>query len=504
MDKLHFLLSNLSGPQWKMLLNYLRYFSVRKDADTQLIRLAEIIRGHKETSPSLDDCSRLLYGKMNYNAIQKAKSRLQRKVENLLLLDTGTEKRSDELDELDKNVIQIRRKVTLFHIILLHKTDTKQFLNSEMEEIIRLSRKYELYSTLVEQLKYKKWMYGLRQGKKIFSEINKEIAFYQRCNDALNKAADCYYLAVIRSVHSSKSDLATFRKFLRESIGSLRNEFQVTQSPLVFYYTKQLEIMLYDSENDLEAARTASLEMIRIINEHKSVFRKQRLAVAYDHLASCEIRSGNYESAAHFALDSKKYCKRNTVNYYAAIEYEFLARFYQDDLNGSQRLSQELLRSVKKEMGDFLFAKYLFYQSNVLYMQQKFKETLRLLNYKLQLSKDKQGWDVSIRILKIQTLIELGRLDEASTQVISLLKHADRSFSGSELKPREKLIIRTLRMLNREGFSASRIRVKIKRFTAVLTENPAYQWEPLSSELIPFEKWMDSHYFSAKKISVEK
>jgi hypothetical protein len=499
MDKLHFLLINLSAPQWKMLRNYLRYFSIRKDADTQLIRLAEIIRNHRDSSPSLEDCSRLLYGEMNYNAIQKAKSRLQRKVENLLLLDTGTEKRSDELDELDKNVILIRRKVTLFHIILLHKTDTKQFLNSEMEEIIRLSKKYELYSTLIEQLKYKKWMYGLRQGKKIFSELNKEISFYQRCNDALNKAADCYYLAVIRSMHTSKSDHAIFRKFLKDNIASLKSEFAVTNSPLVFYYTKQLEIMLHDAENDLEAARKASLEMIKIIHEHKSVFRKQRLAVAYDHLASCEIRSANYESAVHFAQESKKYCIRNTVNYYAAIEYEFLSRFYQDDLAGSQRLSQELLRSVKKEMGDFLFAKYLFYQSNVLYMQQKFKETLRLLNFKLQLSKDKQGWDVSIRILKIQTLIELGRLDEASTQVGSLLKHADRSFSGTELNPREKLIIRTLRMLNREGFSEARIRLKIKKSAHVLREHPAYMWEPLSSELIPFEKWLESHYNSGKK-----
>ncbi|MFI5148670.1 MAG: hypothetical protein ACHQRM_02990 [Bacteroidia bacterium] len=435
---------------------------------------------------------------MNYNAIQKAKSRLQRKVENLLLLDTGTEKRSDELDELDKNVILIRRKVTLFHIVLLHKTDTKHFLNSEMEEIIRLSKKYELYSTLIEQLKYKKWMYGLRQGKKIFSELNKEIAHYQLCNDTLNKAADCYYLAVIRSVHTSKSDRVAFHKFLKDSIGSLQNDYKATESPLVFYYTKQLEIMLHDSENDLDAARLASIEMIHIINENKSVYRKQRLAVAYDHLASCEIRSGNYESAVSFALDSRKYCKRNTVNYYAAIEYEFLARFYQDDVIGSHKLSQELLRSVKKEMGDFLFAKYLFYQSNVLYLQNKFRESLRLLNYKLQLSKDKQGWDISIRILKILMLIELGRLDEASTQVGSLLKHADRSFTGSELNPRERLIIRILRMLNREGFSASRIRVKIKKAVAMLQDSPVLAWEPLSSELIPFEKWLESHYSLSK------
>jgi hypothetical protein len=176
------------------------------------------------------------------------------------------------------------------------------------------------------------------------------------------------------------------------------------------------------------------------------------------------------------------------------VEYEFLARFYDEDLERSKSLSQILLKSAKNEMGDFRYAKYLFYQANVLCMQKKFKEANRVLNYKLQLSKDKQGWDLSIRILKIRILVELDRYDEASSQVSSLLKHVERSFSKDELKPREKLIIKTLRMLEHEGFSSIRILPKIEKACVHLSDHSIYPWEPISSELIPFEKWLSDKY----------
>jgi len=494
MNKIHYLLSRLSSPQLKMFRDYLHYFSVRKDPDTQLMRLADLLLQSQEEVPSLEDCSRVIYGSMNYNGIQKLKSRLQKKVENLMLMDTGTEKRDTGLDELDKYIIIIRRKVALFHILLLSGTDSSSFLTSEMEDIIRLSKKYELYSILVEQLKYKKWMLGLREGEKVLIEIGKQIAFYQRCDEALAKAVDCYYLAVIRNVHHSKSNQESLQKFLKKNIAFLQGEIKVTGSAMVQYYTKQLEAMYYDGLNKVERAQEAAIEMLKIIQGNKSVYRKQRLAIAYIYLSNCDIRMGIYDQAIAYAISAKKLCARNSVNYYASIDYEFLARLYDGDWTHCQRLSQELLRSVKKEIGDFSFAKYLFYQASVYYMNHKYKEALRLLNYKLQLSKDKQGWDVSIRILKIQTLVDMGMLDEASTQVLGLLKHVERSFFETEMKPREKLILKTLRLLEHEGFSGQRVKTKLEKSLELLRQNENYKWEPLSSELYPFENWLMARF----------
>jgi hypothetical protein len=414
-------------------------------------------------------------------------------VENLLLLDSGTEKREIGQDELDRYVVLIRRKVALFHI-LLSKTGNSALLVSEMEEIIRLSKKYELYSSLIEQLKFKKWLRSIREGEKVLYELNKEIEFYVRCNNALNKATDCYYIAMIRSNFKSSADKRLFQKFLRESIALLKEECKVTGSAIVSYYTKQLELMYHESLDNVKVTHDVCIELLKIVTTNKSVFRKQRVAIVYDHLASCDIRLGDFDLAVKNSLAAQKNFIRYSANYYTSVEYEFLARFYDEDLERSKSLSQILLKSAKNEMGDFRYAKYLFYQANVLCMQKKFKEANRVLNYKLQLSKDKQGWDLSIRILKIRILVELDRYDEASSQVSSLLKHVERSFSKDELKPREKLIIKTLRMLEHEGFSSIRILPKIEKACVHLSDHSIYPWEPISSELIPFEKWLSDKY----------
>jgi hypothetical protein len=494
MDKTHFLLRSLSPPQLKMLKDYLHYFSVRKDPETQLLKLADIIIQSGDEVPSLEDCSRMIYGTMNYNGIQKLKSRLRKKIENLLLLDTGTEKRDKGLDELDKYIILVRRKVTLFHVLLLSKTDSSRFLDAEMEEIIRISKKYELYSILIEQLKYKKWMVGLKEGEKEMNALSTDIKFYQKCEETLNKAVDCYYKAVIRTSHNTKSDRLGLQRFLKQSIRELGNENEAMGSAVVTYYSKQLEAMYYDSLHKISYSRQAAMEMLYIIKNNKSVFRKQRLAIAYIYLSNCDIRAGEYENAIQNASSARKYCLKNSVNYYGSVDYEFLARFYLSDLTGSQRLSHELLRSVKKEVGDFFFAKYLFYQASVYFALGRYKDTLRQLNFKMQLSKDKQGWDMSIRILKIQTTVEMSNLDDASAQVAALIKHAERAFLNGTLKPREKLILRTLRMLEHDGFSGLRIRQKLFKSYELLRNNVNYCWEPLSSELIPFESWLASHY----------
>jgi tetratricopeptide (TPR) repeat protein len=493
MEKLHFLIHSLSEPQKKILKVHLKYLGNRKGQDTQSLRLAEMLMKSADDVPSIEECSRQIYGSMNYGAIQKAKSRLVNKIKSLLVFDAGMEKRGDDEENLDRHGILIRWKTTLFHI-LLAKTGNSPLLLNILDEIIRLAKEYEVYSSLVEMLNFKKWMIGYRNGETVWTEMTEQVDFYKRCNDALMKAVDCYYLGVIRADFTDKANKRSYQYFLRDSIAELNEEYQATQSPIVAYYAKHLEIMYYESGNNIETTREVSLEMLRIIKENKSVHRRLRVANIYCKLASCDIRLENYDQAVENALEARKYFIKNTSNFYTAIDFEFLAHFYQHNFDKSKALCLLLLKSTQKEMGDFRYAKYLFYQANVYFMQAKFKEALAVLNFKLELSKDRQGWDLSIRLLKIQALIELDRTDEASTHADSLLKQAGRARVQENLTARSKLIVRILRMLNHEGFSGSRVRAKLEQYYKMLAFNATYSWEPLSSELIPFDRWLATHY----------
>jgi tetratricopeptide (TPR) repeat protein len=493
MEKLHFLIRTLSKPQRKILKVHLKYLSVRKDSETQLMKLADILLTCGSTPPTVEECSLLIYGKMNYASLQKIKSRLLQRVKSLLVFDVGMEKRGSDREDIDRYGIAIRWETTLFQI-LYNRTGNSPVLRSTMNEIIRLCKEYEYYPTLVEILNYKKWLTGYRQGEKVMAQLNEEVNLYKRCNDTLTKAKDYYLLAIVRSNFSTKDDMLAFQNFLRDAIAELNEESAGLTSPFIVYYIKHLEIMYYEAGKNFVVTREVCLELINIVKKNKSIYSKQRLAVVYGSIAVCDIKLGDYDLAVENALSAQRFSLRNTENYFAALEYEFVARFYQREIEKCKLVCAQLVKSAKKEMGEFRYAKYLFFQANVFYLQGRYKEGLALLNFKLELSKDKLGWDLSIRILRIQLLLEMGRMDEATTQFESLSKHASRSTSEEELKPRDKLILRILRMLNHEGYSGTRIRYKIEQNYKMLTEDKSCSWEPISSEMIPFDQWLATHY----------
>jgi hypothetical protein len=486
MEKLHTLLHNLTNPQLKLLKVHLRYISIRKEPDTQLIKLAELLIREKVEAPSLEFCSGAIYGKMNYPAIQKLKSRLMNKIHQVLLLDHGMENRGGEQDELDRYVLLIRRKVTLYHTLLMG-VGRRINLDGESEEIIRLSKKYELFSVLCEQLKYKKLLSGFRKGKKAFVRVNDDLMFYKRCNDVLDKATDYYHLAVINSDFSSNSDKKIYQAFLRDSIAELNEESRPLKSPLISYYIKNLEAMYYESSGNIEVTRDVCKELLTIIESNISVCRKQRIAVVYNQLACCDIRLGDYGRALDNAQSAQKYFIRNSANYFSALDNQFLAHFYQYNFDKCKAICNSLLKNTREEVGDFRYAKYMIYQANVLFMLQRFKEVLQVLNLKMELTKDKIGWDFSIRVLTIQTLIALERYEDASRHVSGLIKH-------DALRPRDKIIYRILKMIERQGFEESRLKEKLEVENRILLSDKNCLWDPLSSELIPFEKWLSLQY----------
>jgi hypothetical protein len=491
MERIYTLLHHLSKPQIKILKVLLRYLPVRKDPDTRLLQLTDFLLNSNEV-PSLEICSEAIYGKLNYQTFQKLKSRLQSKIFSTLLLDPAFENKESNKDDLDRQVINIRRKVALYHVLSLGLSDKIDF-SKEMEEIIRLAKKYEQFPILCEQLRYKKLIKGFREGKKEFYAIDGELQFYKRCNNALEKATDCYHLTLMNTGFTSNADKKNYQSFLRDNIAELNEECAVLKSPLISYYSKNLEAMYYESAGNIGVTRSVFYQLLTIVLENKSVFRRDRVGTAYSQLAGCDLSLGRYEDSLKNAIWAQKYFIKNSYNYFVAMEHQFLASFYQADLNKSRALSSLLLKGGEKELGAFKYAKYLFYQANVLFAQRKFKEALHILTMKLEIGKDKVGWGFNVRVLSVQALVELNRMEDAARSVAGLVKQ-------EALKPRDKTIFRIMQMLKRQGFDGARIRQKLQCEIAFLSHNKDCKWEPMLSELIPFDKWLASYY----KISVKK
>lgn len=510
MEELHSLLHSLSRAQIRLLRNYLTCFSSRGESEAKTLLLVEFLLKSTSCVPTVEDCSMVVYDTPADAKILKLKSRLKGKILDSLLLDINLDKKA-LLDKSELMTVKLRKKIAQLNY-LFFKHGAKPLVKQMLDEIVVLSKQYEYYSGLVEALRFKKNFKGFRIGEKEFFTIKKEMEFYVACSNAVTKAQDCYYLMIMRTNFQANVNPKSIQSFLRESIGDLKKEYEYTQSANVGYYLKYLEQSYFENSKDYYSAREACLEQLAIVNNNVSVYRKQRVGIIYDNLAQYDILLGQYERAINNAVAAQKHFIKKSTNYFVSKEVEFYALFYSGLYARAKSASSVLLSAVPFQSGDFRNAKYSFFRANVLFIQGEVREAFKLLNKKLELSKDKSGWEIAIRILTVMCHIEQEDYDYVTQLIDSLRRHIDRQGKQSEIKERDKLIVKVLQQMSKRGFAQGQVSEKEIHLLRQLAGNDKKcKWEPLTPELIPFHEWAVKKYridlnayIPAKKASKRK
>jgi len=126
-------------------------------------------------------------------------------------------------------------------------------------------------------------------------------------------------------------------------------------------------------------------------------------------------------------------------------------------------------------------------------MKGKHSEVYKNLAETKEIEKDKEGWNIYIRLVQILQQLELKKTDVAQSYIESLRKHIERNKSR-EIHPRLLLIVKTLRGLAKEGFNYKDTWKKHDdRFELLSSETDAdYSWKILSPELIRFDVWFEA------------
>lgn len=493
MEALRQLLQSLNRAELELLKSSLKFSaSGQSKPEKRSIKLIDLLLKSKKVLSDIQ-ISDKIYGKgAPRSKISMLKTRLKEKVLDSLIADINIEK-VQNIDGPDVAMLEVRKSLAQFQYLFYSKGNLKA-TGQLLEEVIQKSKKYELYSVLVEALKYQKWMKGYQQGEKVFAEANKEVVFYDNCNRILNKAADYYYRYIMINDFSSNHSLSKIQSFLTASVSDLKKDLQVIESPIVAYYTKLLEFLLYESKENNVKARSLCLELINIIRNNVSVFRKQRIAIAYDNISKCESKLRNFSNAIEYAQLAQQHTMPGSINYSIAQEHEFYALFYNKQYKAAGALSGSMISSVHDVLGDFRYATYRFYNAYALFAQGKFKEALRILNQHLDLSSDKTGWDIAVRVLAIMCCIELEN-DKASAMVENLRKHVEYSIKNNhEMKERDSRIVKVLHYLQANGFRYDKTNAKLIANTDLLRSQKSCPWEPFTPELIPFHEWLERKY----------
>lgn len=438
--------------------------------------------------PNIDkDGARKMTSKnVNERSFDKLVLRLKDKVLESLTLDINTN-RKGSYSELYKTVFDVRKKIMQAHIIFgrgMNKTAFKLY-----DKIIVKAKKYELYDELLEVLTYKQLDFGLRFGKKEFDKYSKEIAFYEQCKNSAYMARNWYYRHFIEEIDFTGVNSKNL-EMLNHAIAELEEKYRLTQSANVGFYLYFLMMEHFLVQGDYEACVNTGHQLISLIENSPAVYTPMRLGNAYTDLADNELFLRHFDSAIKHAQVASEHFLPNSYNYEVAVETEFRAHFYNNDFDHSMAVISRLLEQSKPTRSPFQYSKRMYFKACVMFLMGEFKQSYQLLQSTREMEKDKEGWNIGIRILSILNHIELMLLDVADVEIESLRKHIERVREDRAVRPRERKILRILIQLEKNSFDFPRVKEKCQDDLDLLaSDQKDYCWELKTHEMIAFHIW---------------
>src|ERR1051326_1663048 len=483
------LIQCLTSREWESLRSYLTCFSTHANDEggPKQLQLAKILREASE-EPEQSRCCVLIYGIKDEQAFEMLKSRLKEKTLDFLLTDISCDKKQ-ELDEADLAFIKMKKKSAQFQQLFYSKKRTP-FLHYMLDEIIALAKDYEQYFILAEHLKAKKNMVSWKKGELEFNSINKEIEYYSRCSDLYIKSENYYYKLIMQYEYGGKPDKQKIDSFLKKAITELHEENKDIKSPTVNYHLKNLEMDFYQLRGDYAKARSICLELLDVVRKNKSVYRRQRVGIVYDHLSRCEYYLGKFEQAVKDAQEAQQNFNAGSENFCIALEQEFYALFALEKYEEAIAVAEKMISSAsRKELGEFRHAKYNYLLANALFKLRRFTEALNILSQDWELSNDKAGWDVGLRTLKIMTLLEMRKHNEAELAVLNMKQFFKRLGKTSTVNTRDRMIHNLLMQVYRAGFAFNMLNGTTEKNLSMLSSDKQVKWEPFTHEVILFHDW---------------
>ena len=484
---LHSLLHSLTSSEWQSLQSYFTCFSAQGEAGSKYLELAQMLM-KEEVCPSEKQCCLKIYGAKKDHSFDMLKARLKDKILDFLATDICD--KTKYIDEVDLAYIQIK-KMSAQYQQLFYSKPRLGLTYKLVDDIIDLAKKYEYYFAAAEHLKLKRGLTSWQKSKLEFDKINVEIASYFLKSVLLVKTESYYQELIMLYDFSGKLNKKALLSFLTSAIADVSKGYNQTKSPIINYYLKYLEMAFATVHKNYSSARSICLDLLDVVRNNKSVYRKERIGAVYDNLSRCEFYLSRLEQAAEYAIEAQKHFIPNSVNYCTALEQEFYALFGMGRYEQSTLVVNKMLGSAsQKELHEFRYSKYSILHANTVFMQNKFDEALEILSREQAISRDKAGWEIGVRLLKIMTLIEMLKLDEAVMAIKSLKEFFKYTDKKTPVSKRDKTILNLLLILERAGFMFSTLNGSTeKHLKALRSQDEATRWEPFTHELIPFHEW---------------
>lgn len=487
MDNIRNLVRKLNSKELEVIRNYIKGFASRaSEEEKKTLKLMQFIL-KDDGNFSEEEYSKHIYNSARDYRIDKLKSRLKSKIFDSLTLNINIDRRN-AFDHHDNATLKTFKKLLTakyMNFSSLEHSYTIKLLN----EIIDLAKRFENYQALIEALILRKRASGFFEGINNFSEINSEIEYYQKKSLFLMKIEDLYYRKAIHSGFNAGCS-EEILKIIKSGYAEMGSQLPEFASPLSYYYFKAIQYFIAMLENDFVLAHKLASELIANIPSEQSVNRKARLGAAHHYLAEANLYIGNFETSIENCEKGCSYFNPKSTNFILSKEYEFYSWFHSGNYKKAKNLINFLTELYIDEVGSFRASKYQFLAASLLFTQKDFMGAYRLLRKHMEISKDKAGWDLGVRILTIQCCIELN-FDKEASKFIELLK---KQFRNKNIAPgirnRNHVILQILISLDKKALDFRRTYPQVLDLLDQLNKtNSGMNRLMIGPELVCFRSW---------------
>jgi tetratricopeptide (TPR) repeat protein len=485
MNELNSLIRNLEEDEVRYLESVLRKGLKTKGNDETLVfKLFQIIlKGELSARKQ----SLALYSEINMKSLAMLKSRLFAMILDGFSMDSFINKIGN-IDSYDRHVIKARKKMIQFRILYRKKFRADfEILYHVLNEVISEARAHEQFDVLVEALSYKKYMLMLRKGLGEAELLEPEILYAQTAHQNILRANDQYFHFITNQDLIRKIKPADVVVLLEKAIADTKTSLKSTDSYILRYLSLMFRMALLQEKKQFLKAITLCKEVGKLVKDNKVLFTAERQAFIYDNQSLCELYIGSYSNALKSVQKGIRIYSKNNISRLFSRQQEFYCLFYLGRYQEALTAIMELEGVSVKNKGEFRHDKFLFLQACVLFKLGKPKESLRICNKTLRITKDKGRWDLGIRYLKLQCLLELERYDEAYDHIESLRKNVSRREEGV-ISVRDKLLYKLLS--NYATMSFSKANRKMLAIIDELQQKMDVRWVPMTHEVMPLDNYI--------------
>ncbi|MBL4592691.1 MAG: hypothetical protein JKX68_02625, partial [Flavobacteriales bacterium] len=192
------------------------------------------------------------------------------------------------------------------------------------------------------------------------------------------------------------------------------------------------------------------------------------------------------------AKDSLKCFNQGELNYVVTRESEFRSLLYAGDIKDAGKVIKNMVNEYKDSIDEHRLSTHRYFLACFHFANGQFRKCNQLLADAFEFKNDRTGWEFNARVLGVMASLEQNKIEIAQEKYYSLFRLFERNQEDKKaLSPRNKIILELIKKWIKAGGNKSIAKMKGTELLAKLSL-PKNEWDPLGSELIPFDKWMAS------------